>query len=446
MLKIEAILSSELFPLNLTMLIPSSEAILHFIWKYKFFNPLGLRTFVGETLQIIATGIHNMDAGPDFHQSKIKIGETIWAGNVEIHLKSSDWLKHHHDVDKAYDNVILHVVWENDIDIERTDQTLIPVLELKNIIAKKIIENYDQLKQNNYWIPCENQLPNVDDFIKQQTLDRMMMERLEDKANIINEIYQLNNGNWEDTFYITLAKSFGFKVNSLPFEILAKQLPQNILAKHKNNPLQIESLIFGVSGLLDRKFTDDYPNQLKTEFDFLQKKYQLKNLDASLWKFSKTRPDNFPTIRLSQFAALVIKSSHLFSQIIAIKNQTDYIKLFEDLSINNYWEKHFVFDKVVDEKSVNLGKSSIEIILINTIAPLLFFYGKQIGDKKFIDRALEILENIKPESNIFTKGFKERGLSVQNSFDSQAVIHLKKNYCDQKKCLNCGIGLKILSA
>ena len=427
------------------MSIPSSEAILHFIWKYKFFNPLGLRTFDGEILQIMTTGIHNMDAGPDFHQSKIKIGETIWAGNVEIHLKSSDWLNHHHDIDKAYDNVILHVVWENDVEIKRTDKTIIPVLELRNIIDKTIIENYDQLRQNNYWIPCENHLANVDDFIKQQTLDRMMMERLEDKANIINEIYQLNKGNWEDTFYITLAKSFGFKVNSLPLEILAKQLSQNILAKHKNNSLQIEALIFGVSGLLERKFIDIYPNQLKTEFDFLKKKYQLINLDASLWKFSKTRPDNFPTIRLSQFAALVIKSSHLFSQIIDIKKQSDYVKLFEDLQVNNYWEKHFMFDKEVDKKSINLGKSSIEIILINAISPLLFFYGKQIGNKQFIDRALEILENIKPESNIITKGFKERGLSVQNSFDSQAVIHLKKNYCDQKKCLDCVIGLKILS-
>jgi len=409
------------------------------------FNPLGLRTTDGEVLQIITTGIHNMDAGPDFHQSKIKIGETIWAGNVEIHLKSSDWLKHNHNTDKAYDNVVLHVVWENGIDIKRTDGTIIPVLELKNIIDKKIIDNYDQLRQNNYWIPCEHQLINVDDFTKQQTLDRLMMERLENKANIIKEVYLFYKGSWEDTFYITLSKCFGFKVNSLPFEILAKQLAQNILAKHKNNPLQIEALIFGVSGLLDRSFNDDYPNELKQEYDFLQKKYQLNSLEPSLWKFSKTRPDNFPTIRLSQFAALVIKSSHLFSQIIEIKNQSDYVKLFADLVINNYWEKHFTFDKAVDKKSVNLGKSSIQIILINAIAPLLFFYGKQIGDKQFIDRALDILENIPPESNIITKGFKERGLSVQNSFDSQALIHLKKNYCDQKKCLNCGIGLKILN-
>ncbi|MBK0382501.1 DUF2851 family protein [Pedobacter sp. SD-b] len=426
--------------------MPSSEAILHFIWNYKMFNPLGLRTTNGEVLQIISTGIHNKDAGPDFHQSKIKIGETIWAGNIEIHLKSSDWLKHHHDVDKAYDNVILHVVWEYDVDIKRTDGTIIPVLELKDIIDKKIIDNYDLLRQNNYWIPCENQLPSVDNFTKQQALDRMMMERLEDKANIIKEIYQFNKGNWENTFYITLAKSFGFKVNNLPLEILAKQLPQNILAKHKNSFLQIEALIFGVSGLLDKYFIDDYPNKLKVEYGFLQKKYQLNNLEPSLWKFSKTRPDNFATIRLAQFAALVFKSSHLFSKIIEIKDRANYFQLFEDLQVSTYWKNHYLFDKLVDDKSVNVGKSSIQNILINAIVPLLFFYGKQVGNKQFIDRALDILENIPPENNVIIKGLKERGLLLSNSFDSQAAIHLKKNYCDQKKCLNCGIGLKILSA
>ncbi len=424
--------------------MPSSEAILHFIWKYKLFNLLGLHTTDGMPVQILQSGIHNMDSGPDFFNGKIKIGETLWAGNIEIHIKSSDWLKHKHQTDKAYDNVILHVVWEHDTPIYRTDETLIAVLELKDAVSPTIIENYDKLLANNYWIPCEAQLPFVDDFTKSQCLDRMLTERLEDKSSVIKDIYQTTNNSWEDTFYIVLARSFGFKVNALPFELLAKNLPQLTLAKHKNSALQVEALIFGVAGFLDFNFEDEYPKELKKEFQFLRTKYQLSVLDVSLWKFSKTRPDNFPTIRLAQFVALVLKSEHLFSKIISIKNKKDFALLFSQLTVNNYWETHFRFDKTAEDKSVNLGSGSIDNLLINAIAPLLFFYGKETGAKDFIDLAVDLLLEIKPEENQIIRGFKERGLKATNAFDTQALIHLKKSYCDLKKCLNCGIGLKII--
>jgi hypothetical protein len=424
--------------------MPSSEAILHFIWKYKLFNLLGLHTSDGQTIQILQSGIHNMDSGPDFFNGKIKIGETLWAGNVEIHLRSSDWLKHKHQTDKAYDNVILHVVWEHDAPIYRTDETLLPVLELKNAVSLAILDNYERLIANNYWIPCEAQLPFVDDFTKSQCLDRMLTERLEDKALAIKHIYQTTQSSWEDTFYIVLARSFGFKVNALPFELLAKSLPQLTLAKHKNSALQVESLIFGVAGFLDFNFDDEYPKALKKEFQFLREKYQLSVLDVSLWKFSKTRPDNFPTIRLAQFAALVLKSEHLFSKIININNKKDFGTLFTKLPSNIYWETHFRFDKIAERKSVNLGIESINNLLINAIAPLLFFYGKETGTKKFVDLALDLLLEIKPEANQIIRGFKQRRLNAINAFDTQALIHLKKSYCDLKKCLNCGIGLKII--
>lgn len=424
--------------------MPSSEAILHFIWKYKLFNFLGLSTTDGQSLQIIQAGIHNFDSGPDFFNGKVKIGSTLWAGNIEIHLKSSDWLKHKHQIDKAYDNVVLHVVWEHDSDIFRTDGTVLPVLELQHVVQQNIIDNYHQLVLSDSWIPCEAQLPFIDEFVKNQTLDRMLSERLEEKAAHMRAIFQLKSSSWEDTFYTILARSFGFKVNALPFELLAKNLPQLTLAKHKNAALQVEALVFGVAGFLDFKFADEYPKALKREFDFLRAKYQLSVLEVSLWKFSKTRPDNFPTVRLAQFAALVLQSQHLFSKIIGVKSKNEYAELFKAMPVNPYWETHFRFDKSVERRSVTIGKSSIDNLLINAIAPLLFFYGKETGDKNSIDSALNLLLSLAPEENQIVRGFRQRGMGAGNAFDTQALIHLKKSYCDLKKCVNCGIGLKII--
>jgi hypothetical protein len=420
------------------------EIILHHVWKYRLFSALKLETTAHEVIQILNVGLHNLDAGPDFSNAKIRIGETIWAGNVEIHLKSSDWLKHQHQKNKAYDNVILHVVWIADVPIYRTDFTEIPTLELKDLVSPKIISNYDHLKVNNDWIPCAQQLNFVDDLTKRICLDRMLMDRLSDKSALIEQLHQSLKGSWEDTFYVMMAKSFGFKVNSLPFEQLAKSLPQLILAKHKDKKLQIEALFFGVSGLLERKNKDDYPNALKKEYQFLKAKYNLYNLEPQVWKFSKTRPDNFPTIRLAQFAALIIQSQHLFSKVVSIHDLKDFRAIFLDLPVNNYWENHFVFDKWVDKKSPGLGKNSIDSVLLNAIAPLLFFYGKQIGRDFYVNQSVKLLELIKPEQNNIVKGFKEIGFGAYNAFDTQALLQLKKTFCDHKNCLNCAIGIKIL--
>ncbi len=420
------------------------EAILHYIWQYKLFSLDDLRTSEGDDMTVLHCGIHNLDSGPDFHQAKIKISQTIWAGNVELHIKSSDWLKHQHQNDKAYDNVILHVVWENDAAVMRTDGTVIPVLELKGRVDEKIIINYENLKLNNYWIPCEKQLKEIDDFTKQQCLDRMMMERLEEKSELFQQLYTELKGDWNEIFYITLAKSFGFKVNTAAFELLAKSLPQRILAKHKNSALQISALVFGTAGLLNRNYKDEYPRALKNEHQFLKAKYQLNDLQAELWRFAKTRPDNFPTVRLAQFAALILKSQHLFSKIIAIREPKGFYELFKNLPVHPYWGAHFLFDKEVSKSSLEIGRSSIDILLLNSIAPLLFFYGRQLNNEFHVKFAVELLEFVKPERNRIVKGFEERGLKVYDALGSQGIIHLKKYYCDQKKCLNCGIGLKIL--
>jgi hypothetical protein len=427
-------------------MVLSSEEILHYIWKFKRFKMLNLKTVDGTAVSISSVGLHNLDAGPDFSEAKIKIGDTLWAGNVEIHIKSSDWLKHQHQHDKAYDNVILHVVWEHDVEIKRTDGTVIPTLALKDIVNSIVIENYLQLKENTYWIPCQNSLKTIDTLVKQQCLDRMMMERLEYKSEDINLIYQNSKQNWEDTFYTVLAKSFGFKVNGSPFELLANQLPQLLFAKYKNNPIHIDALVFGVAGFLNQKFVEEYPKLLVKEYQFLKAKHQLTEVDISIWKFSKTRPDNFPTVRLGQFAALVNKSQHLLSKIIEVKHVKDYLSFFEDLPVNPYWETHYQFNKILDQKrSLVLGKESVNSILINTISPLLFFYGKQTGQKNYIDKALNLLENLKPENNAIIKKFGELGYSFSNAFDTQALIQLKKYHCDQKKCLNCTLGINLLS-
>lgn len=421
-----------------------SEDILHHIWKYKLFLFQQLQTQDGEVLKIISAGIHNHNAGPDFQEAKIEIGETTWAGSVEIHIKSSDWTKHQHQKDKAYDNVILHVVWEADTVIFRTNGTLIPTLELKNRVDEAIIQNYHLLKENNFWIPCERQVREVDELTKQQCLDRMILARLEEKSNLIQALYEESKWSWEDTFYVTLARSFGFKINALPFEVLAKNLPQKLFAKHKDQIILIESLVFGMAGLLERSFEDDYPLKLQREFQYLKAKYNLQPLAPESWKFARTRPENFPTVRLSQFAALIIRSQHLFSKILDIDDVKAYTNLFSDLPIHPYWETHFTFDKKIKRRSIQIGKSSVSNILINTMVPLLFFYGKQLKEEIYVQRAFGILEKIKPEDNQIIKGFKALDFKVQHALDTQALIHLKKYFCDRKNCLNCGIGLKIL--
>jgi hypothetical protein len=424
----------------------ANESVLHYIWKYRLFNQQELRSTLNQPVQIVHTGTANLDAGPDFYHAKIKIEETLWAGNVEIHLRSSDWYKHSHDADQAYDNVILHVVWINDVDVYHSDRTVIPVLELQHLVNPDLIHRINALSNHSHWIACEHQLKDVDDFVVKQWLDRMLVERLQEKSDHYKELFQRSKGNWEDTFYIGLARSFGFKVNSLPFEMLAKCLPQQLLAKHKDQPLQIEALVFGVAGLLDSNFKDEYPQQLKKEYAFLKAKYQLIPIDAYLWKFAKTRPDNFPTIRLGQFAALIIKSVHLFSKIMETKEVKSLKTLFNDLPVNPYWRNHYLFDQEQKRIGTQIGEGSVDVLLINTVAPLLYLYGRELGKEEYLQKAEKLLFTLKAEKNIIVDKFALLGVKASSSFESQALLQMKNNYCNQKKCLNCSIGIKILKA
>ena len=421
-----------------------TEDLLHYLWKFRLFQQKGLKTEGGHSLDIISVGLHNKHAGPDFDNVKIKVDDTIWVGTAEIHIRSSDWEQHKHQLDKAYDNVVLHVVYQHDKQIVRDDGTVIPVLVLQNLVSDAIVSQYQQLMHAHNWVPCQYQLPKVDAFYVETWLSRLLIERFEERTQWVDTRLLENKGSWNDAFYIALARGFGFKTNALPFELLARSIPQQILAKHKNNILQVEALVFGQAGFLTEDLQDDYPRKLRTEYLFLQKKYNLIPLDRYLWKFMRLRPNNFPTLRLAQFAALIIKSDHLFSQVINADIQ-QIRKLFEDLPIHAYWQTHYRFDIEAAKCSNDLGEQSVINLLINVVSVFLFAYGKQMGDETYMDRAVTLLEKLSPETNQTISRFKEMGIKVDRACISQALLQLKTHYCDKKKCLYCGIGMKLLN-
>ena len=420
-----------------------TEDLLHYIWKFRLFNQHNLVTDSGLPVEIISNGLHNHHAGPDFENALIRIADTTWAGNVEIHIRSSDWERHNHQSDPAYNNVILHVVFQRDKEVFRENGTSVPQLSIQEI-PETVIMNYENLMHGLNWIPCEKQLAEVDDFLIKSWLYRVLIERLEHKSENLKEVLAEYKGSWDDGFYIVLARNFGFKTNALPFELLARSLPQQVLAKHKDNSLQIEALVFGQAGFLEQRFADEYPKKLKREYGFLKRKYGLKPVDHFTWKYMRLRPQNFPCVRLAQFAALILKSSHLFSRILEVKNVTDMSSLFTELPVNSYWNTHYRFDVISETTSKQIGNQSINNILINTVAVSLFAYGRHAGKQSLINRSIDLLEQIPAESNQVISRFSEIGFRPQNADHSQALMQLKQSYCDAKKCLHCGIGVKLL--
>lgn len=419
-----------------------TEEFLYYIWKFRLFQ-LNFQLASGEACQVIDPGLRNEHSGPDFFNAKIKIGKTLWAGNVEIHVKSSDWQKHNHSINEAYDNVILHVVYIHDQETYAKNGVAIPVLELIDKFNLTVYKRYEGFMKSNSWIPCEKMFNSVSRFHINNWLDRLMIERLEFKSQEIEDQLKLNTNNWEQAFYEFIARNFGFKVNAMPFELLAKSLPMNILARHKNNKFQLEALLFGQAGLIPEKGKDDYSKKLFNEYQFLKMKYELKTIETHLWRFMRLRPSNFPTIRIAQFAELIFKSSHLFSAILEIEKVNELAKLFE-VGVSDYWETHYVFNKSAKKRQHKMSKATINLILINTIIPFLFIYGKLRKDAVFSDRALRFLEQIPGENNIIVRNWGELGMSVQTAFNTQALLQLKNNYCSNKQCLNCSIGNEIL--
>lgn len=422
-----------------------TEDFLHYVWKFRLFDHTDLQTTTGDAIEISSAGMHNTDSGPDFHNARIKIGDTVWAGNVELHLSSSDWKKHKHSTDNAYGNIILHVVYRDDEPLILSGGRQVPTLELKNRVPDDLYNRYHNLVFGNQTIiPCEASIGKLDDFTLRTWFTRVLIERLEKKSAAVIAALNLNRGDWEETFYQFLAANFGFKINAVPFELLAKSLPQNILAKHKNNPMQIEALLFGQAGFLDDTVIDEYPLKLKKEYDFLRKKYSLTPVDNHLWKFMRLRPQNFPTIRLAQFAALVVNSNHLFSKVLDIKDVKGLQSLFTEIKVNTYWDDHFRFDKPSKLSAKNLGQASVDVLLLNTLVLFLFSYGKHNQQQYYIDRSLKLLENLPGEQNNIIADFNSLGVKASTAFESQALLELKNYYCNYKKCLQCGVGNKVL--
>jgi hypothetical protein len=421
---------------------PMKESFLHYVWQYKLFTPNNLLTTDGREVEIVNVGILNSDAGPDFFNAKIKIAGTVWAGNVEIHNSSSDWIKHNHQNNKSYDSVILHIVRKADIEIFRSDGEKIPQLELP--IPKQIESQYEQLLADKRKIACEDKIATVPLLIVDNWKMALLSERLSQRTENIDTILNNNIQHWEEAFYIVLARNFGFGVNGQPFEMLAKSLSINILAKHKNNLFQIEALLFGQAGLLADLSGDDYQQKLKAEYDFLKTKYGLTPIDASQWKMLRLRPVNFPYIRIAQFATLIYNSTKLFSKILE-KPEITYIQQLFEIVPSDYWHTHFVFGELSRKSRKQFGKNSINVVIINTVVPFLFVYGEKIGEQSFKDKAISLLESLAPESNSVISFWDSIGIKSRSAADTQALLQLYKNYCTERKCLHCRIGHKILT-
>lgn len=423
-----------------------TEDFLHYVWKFKLYDFRNLKTTDGEPVEVLSAGIHNFNAGPDFHNVRIKIGDTVWAGNAEIHIHSGDWHKHNHTFDEAYSNVVLHVVYKNSEPVLLPNGKPIPTVELINRIPEDLHTRYHHLVYGNQQIiPCEGTIKTVSGLTLHNWLTRVLVERLQKKSVMVINALKHNRGDWEETFYQILAANFGFKVNALPFELLTKSLPQNILAKHKNSALQIEALIFGQAGFLEDDFTDEYPTKLKAEYQFLQKKYSLTPVEKHLWKFMRMRPQNFPTVRLAQFAALVLQANHLFSKILEVDSIAALRKLFSNIVVNSYWTDHYRFDAESKPVSKKFGDASVDLLLMNTVAVILFTYGSHHQKQDYINRSLALLEDLPLEQNQVVNDFKYLGVKVKSAFESQALLELKNSYCNHKKCLQCGVGNEILN-
>jgi hypothetical protein len=422
------------------------EDLLQYAWQFKFFSKMPTETTKGEKVDIIDYGQKNENAGPDFFNAKVRIGETLWAGNIEMHCLSSDWIRHKHHNDDRYDSVILHVVEKADCPIYRRNGEEIPQIEIE--INERLKEECHFTLDSDKWIKCKPLWHNLPDNYLSFLLSRLLNERYIRKTDEILEQLRLNRNDWEEVFYINLAKNFGMNVNKLPFEMLAKSLPLSCIHKHKNNLLQIESLLFGQAGFLTtdcKKIKENmYYNELKKEYSFLSNKFSLKPLDISLWKFSKMRPVNFPQIRIAQFAKLVYQSSHLFSCILEIDTITELKKIFQ-CTPSVYWDTHYNFGETSPKKKKNIGEQTINALLINTVIPFLFAYSIKRDNPNLQERAYRLLEEITPETNNIISKWKTLGVPIRSTYETQALLELKKQYCDNKRCLQCGIYHCLLS-
>ena len=415
-----------------------TEKLLHFIWQHQYFETRQLHCTHGDPLLILDKGTLNSNQGPDFLNGKIKIAATTLAGNIELHVLSSDWDLHQHSSDQNYQNIILHVVWKHD----QMKKYPFPTVELQPLISSVLLSRYEELMQSVHFIPCQQHLASIPEIIFSSWKERLLIERLQDRAKHIEQLLKQCNNHWEEIFWWMLARNFGIKINNDSFERIAKTIPVNLLAKHKNQIQQLEALLLGQAAILDKKFDDDYPNMLRREYIFLQKKYRLKKAHAPLY-FLRMRPANFPTVRLAQLAMLIHQSHHLFSIIKEVETIQE-LQTYLNVTANDYWHYRYRPDHPTAFCKKTLGKSMMDNICINTIVPVLYAYGYYHHIESFKNKAIDWLRLLSTEQNNVVRGFKVLGTISCNAFDSQALLQLKKWYCDEKKCLQCAVGGKLL--
>lgn len=418
------------------------EDFLHYLWKFKKFDTLNLKTAQEEQITIIKTGDYLELAGPDFFNAQITIGNQKWAGNVEIHLKSSDWYVHGHEKDAAYENVILHVVWEHDTEIFSRDNNEIPVLILKDYVASEILSSYNSLVTPKSWIFCEKDIGKIDDFIIKNWQERLFFDRLERKSKFIYDLLEETNQDWEGVLFALLAKTFGLNTNGNSFLQIAKSIPFSIVRKESFEIENLEALLLGTSGLLDDDKEDIYFTDLKLRYYYLLNKYQLEKRHIDSVQFFKHRPDNFPTIRLSQLANLYHKHQNLFSKVTVLKSVKSVYELL-NVSASVYWSSHYQFDKESLKKPKSLSKSFMDLIIINTIIPIQFAYSNIRGES-IAEELIAFMNEVTPEKNAIIDKFKSFGVSAKNAFETQTLLELKNEYCNQKACLKCVLGVELL--
>ncbi|MCG8340710.1 MAG: DUF2851 family protein [Cytophagales bacterium] len=422
------------------------ESFLYYVWQFQYFDKKNLTTCQEEALNILHPGMLNAHRGPDFVNANLIINNIAWYGHIEIHVNASDWYHHQHQEDPVYDNVILHVVWNNDRVIRRRDGSILPTLALKNSVSPTLITRYKQLLVNKSPIPCAHQLSTVSEVVKISMLDRALFQRLTQKNSLVYQLLENNKNDWEETVYQLLAYNFGFKVNSEPMLALSLSLPLKIVARQRYHLTQLEALFLGQAGFLKKKATrkDNYFVLLSKEYQYLTHKYKLaaSKVTEAQWKFFRLRPANFPTIRIAQFTQLLHQHQSIFHLLV----KSPYKTLYQALAVRQsaYWQKHYQFAKKSNANIPRIGKVSIENILINTVVPVLIAYGKSNDEQNYIDKAVEILQQLPPEDNKITRYWADVGIKVQSAFDSQALIEIFNNFCSKKKCLSCNIGVALM--
>ncbi len=414
------------------------ERLLQFIWQFQYFNTSHLCTNTGQQVQIIKPGNYNTDQGPDFLNAKIKIGDTVWAGSVEIHVKASDWNLHGHSADENYKNVILHVVWEQDVALKET----FPGLVLQDRVPAMLLNRYEEFMQSASLIPCASQINKINNLSTLAWEERLIAERLLNKTKIIKGHLEENKGHWEETFWWMLARNFGMKINMDAFEQMAKRIPVSLLAKNKNQIQTLEALLFGQANMLGPRFTESYPIMLFKEYSYLKRKYNLTPQPLPI-HFLRMRPANFPSVRLAQLAMLVHKSQHLFRTILEVETLQEVKKLL-DVSANDYWHYHYQFEEESEFKPKKIGEEMKQNLFINTVIPCLFAYGHQNKNIELQQKAVTWLQELPAENNKITRAFESLGLKAKSAYESQYYIQLNNEYCSQKNCLQCSIGNQIL--